>query len=152
MRDRGERGEWRSNEGAVVLQKDVPKSEGSALQQEILELREQAERVASELLHRVRHVFAVRERLRENRGPLIAVGAGVAVLVTGIALIKLRHARGQRTLRARFSRKLGALREILREPEKITRRHHPDYGRIMTALILAGIGLGTRLVFRRISV
>jgi len=129
-------------------------SEADALQREILALREKAESVATELSHRFQHAFDIRARLREHRPQLIGVGVGVAVLVTAFTLFKIRRARQQRTLPARIGRKWGALKQMLGEPEKIihrTKRYKPDYGRVFTAMLLAGIGIGTRLVLRRIS-
>jgi hypothetical protein len=129
-------------------------SEADALQREILALREKAESVATELSHRVHHAFDVKARLREHRAPLIGVGVGVVLLVTTVTLLKIRAARRNRSLGARVQRKLAAFGQIVREPEKIVyrgKRHTPEYGRVLTALILAGIGIGTRLVSRRIS-
>jgi len=129
-------------------------SEADALQREILALREKAESVATELSHRFQRAFDVRARLREHRPQLIGVGVGVAVLVTTVTLLKIRSARRQRSLPERIGRKWHALRQIAFEPEKIvhrTKRYKPDYGKVITALILAGIGIGSRLVLRRIS-
>jgi hypothetical protein len=129
-------------------------SEADALQREILALREKAETVATELSHRFQHTFDVRARLREHRGSLIGVGVGVVAIATAVTLLKMRSARRRRSLPQRLGRKWQALRQIALEPEKIvhrTRRYKPDYGRVFTALILAGIGIGTRLVLRRIS-
>jgi hypothetical protein len=129
-------------------------SEADALQREILALREKAESVATELSHRFQHAFDIRARLREHRPQLIGVGVGVAVLVTAFTLFKIRRAREQRTLAARLGRKWQALRQIVGNPERIvhrTKRYKPDYGRVFTALLLAGVGIGTRLVLRRIS-
>jgi hypothetical protein len=129
-------------------------SQADALQREIMALREKAESVATELSHRVQHAFDVKARLRENRGPLIGAGVGVAALITVVTLLKIRSARRYRSLPARMGRKLEALGTILKEPEKIvhhTKRYKPDYSKVMTALLLAGISLGTRLVIRRLS-
>lgn len=128
-------------------------SEADALQREIIALREKAESIATELAHRARHAVDVKARLRENRAPLIGVGVGVVALVTVVTLVKVRHARRYRSLPARLGRKLSAFGRILREPEKVVhhKRHQPDYSKVMTALLLAGISLGTRLVIRRLS-
>jgi len=68
-------------------------------------------------------------------------------------LVKISNARRYRSLPARLGRKLEAFGSILREPEKVVhhKSHQPDYSRVMTALLLAGITLGTRLVIRRLS-
>jgi len=126
-------------------------SEADALQREILALREKAETVATELSHRFQHTFDVRARLREHRGSLIGVGVGVVAIATAVTLLKMRSARRRRSLPERLGRKWQALRQIALAPEKIVHRTRPDYGRVFTALILAGIGIGTRLVLRRIS-
>jgi hypothetical protein len=129
-------------------------TEADALQREIVALREKAELIATELSHRVQHKFDVKARLREHRAPLIGAGVGVVALVAVVTLVKIRNARRYRSLPDRARRKLSALASIVREPEKIlhrTKRYKPDYGRVMTALLLAGITLGTRLVIRRLS-
>ena len=129
-------------------------SEADALGREIIALREKAEMIATELSHRVQHKFDVKARLRENRAPLIGAGVGVVALLTVVTVVKIRQARRHRSLPERAKRKLSALAMIVREPEKIvhrTKRHKPDYGKVFTALILAGISLGTRLVIRRLS-
>jgi hypothetical protein len=128
-------------------------SEAEALRREILSLREKAECIATELGARARRAFDIKARLREHRAPLIGLGGGIAALAMVFVVVKIERGRRARRLSVRMGQKVSALRQMVAHPEHVVRRRpgwQPDYGKVLTALLVTGISVALRVVSKRV--
>jgi hypothetical protein len=124
----------------------------SAIEREIISLREKAELIAGELSLRARGALDIRTQLRKWTWPLLAVGATVVLVAGAGVALTLRRRRLARAPTARVRRKLSALGQLMLAPEAVIQprqREEDPLRRLLIGLLATAVSVSAKMFVKR---
>jgi hypothetical protein len=98
-----------------------PEDKAKALQEEVVEIRDDLTGLVNELDHRRHDLFDVRKQLSRHAIPLVLGGLGVVGLVAGGWALAARRRRRRQALSSRVARLRQALARMIDKPERVAR-------------------------------